>query len=539
MSSPDDPPYPQRSASPAPDFAPAVEAMTAGRLSAARALLDRLIAAHPKNAVVNRLLAEVAARGGDLDEAERLLRRALALDPAFIDARINLVSVLHRQHRFADALGEIGSPDAAQDGDRLARLRASALTRLGRHDEAIEAYRQALARAPRDPQLKVSLGHLLKAVGDRAGAIACYRSALELLPGFGSAWWSLANLKTYAFDDADITAMQNLVEFAAPGDALRIRFALGKAFEDRGDAAAAFMHYAAANQAKAEERPYAPDKIEAILHASHALFNPAFLAARASAAGDAAGPIFIVGMPRSGSTLVEQILASHASVEGLSELPYVPAIASRLERGAFGSRGQAPLYPQCLDNLPREEFERLGESYLERAREHRQTERPYFVDKMPNNWLHVGLIWLMLPGARIIDVRRHPVACGFSNFKQHFSSGQEFGYGLEQFGHHYRCYVDLMRHWDTVRPGAVQRVIYEQLVADPETEIRRLLTALGLPFDPACLAPHAATRAVATPSSEQVRQPISAAAIEQWRDFEQWLDPLKLALGPALDDWTR
>ncbi|MEO7635050.1 MAG: sulfotransferase [Sphingomicrobium sp.] len=539
MSGPDDPKRTPQSASPAPDFASAVQAMTSGRLAAARADLERLQAAHPQNAVAPRLLAEVAARAGDLGEAEALLRRALALDPAFADARINLASLLLQQNRFADALGEIDQINApSRDRDRLARLRAAALTRLGRHAEAIATYREALVATPSDPQLQLSLGHLLKAIGDRAGAIACYRTALAIKPGFGAGWWGLANLKVHVFDDADIAAMQHAVETAPLEDALRINFALGKAFEDRGDAAAAFAHYAAGNQARAEQQPYAPGKLEAICRASRALFTPAFLAAHASAAGDAEGPIFIVGMPRSGSTLVEQILASHPSVEGLSELPYIPAMAVSLEQESLGPGKRAQTYPQCLKDVPRERLDRLAAFYLERVDAHRRTTRPWFIDKMPNNWLHVGLMAMILPGARIIDVRRHPLACGLSNFKQHFASGQEYSYGLEQFGHYYRCYGEMMRHWDEVRPGAVERVIYEHLVADPDAEIRRLLAALGLRFDPACLAPHAATRVVATPSAEQVRQPISAAATEHWRAFEPWLGPLKSALGPVLDDWT-
>ena len=520
----------------------AIAAMSAGRLAAARVILEQLLAAQPRDAIAKRLLAEVAARTGKLDEAERLLRQALEIDPSFADARVNLATVLQMQNRLADALDQLQRiDDSARERYGVGARRASVLGRLGRFDEAIVAYHQAFKRAPGDRQLALNLGHMLKAVGDRAGAIAHYRRALAISPGFGAAWWSLANLKTYRFDDSDIAAMQAIIADGEQAqDVLRAHFALGKAFEDEGDAAAAFAHYGEGNRLRSAQLFYRGDKIDAIIRSSRQMFTPAFFDARAPGGCGVEGPIFIVGMPRSGSTLVEQILGSHPLVEGLSELPYIADLAKQAEIAALepGASDQTSAYPRSLEALSTEELRSMAAVYLERVAAHRRSGRPMFIDKMPNNWMHVGLIWLMLPNAKIIDVRRHPLACGFSNLKQHFAAGQEFAYDQEHFGHFYSSYLASMRLWEEIRPAAVHCVIYERLVAEPEIEIRRMLEYLGLEFDPACLNAHDNDRAVATPSAEQVRQPISAEFTEYWRRYEPWLGPLKAALGQALKNWS-
>jgi hypothetical protein len=325
---------------------------------------------------------------------------------------------------------------------------------------------------------------------------------------------------------------------AKPGlgddDRLHLHFALGKALEDRGEAESAFAHYSQGNRLRRSALRYDADETERLVERAIALFTPAFLAERDGLGCPAPDPIFILGMPRAGSTLVEQILASHSKVEGTMELPDIPALARRLDGRSAGGAGGLR-YPDSLATLTAAQLSKLGEDYLERTRIQRKTGRPLFVDKMPNNWIHAGFIHLILPRARIIDARRHPLDCTFSNFKQHFARGQSFTYDQVELGLYYRAYVRLMAHFDKVLPGRVHRVIYERMVEDPEGETRHLLDRLGLPFEPACLRPHENARAVRTASSEQVRRPINRDGLDRWRPFEPWLGPLKKALGPVLD----
>jgi tetratricopeptide (TPR) repeat protein len=376
----------------------------------------------------------------------------------------------------------------------------------------------------------------LKTVGEQSESVAAYRRAIGINPWLGEAWWSLANLKTIRFDDADVAAMGAALGAAdlAPEDRFHLHFALGKALEDCRRYEASFGHYAEANRLRRRRLDYDPDVIADHVDRSIAFFTIDYFSnlRRGCLAPD---PVFIVGMPRAGSTLVEQILSSHPAIEGTAELPDMPAIARRLD--ARKQRGEASMYPECLAAMAEGELAALGQEYLERAQVQRFTDRPMFIDKLPNNWAHVGLIRSILPNARIIDARRHPLACGFSNFKQHYARGQKFSYDLAELGRYYRDYVRLMRHFDDVLPGYVHRVIHEQLVEDPEGEVRRLLDFLGLPFDSACLAFYENPRAVRTASSEQVRRPISREGLEQWMAYEPWLDPLKDALGPVLQDW--
>jgi len=351
-------------------------------------------------------------------------------------------------------------------------------------------------------------------------------------------WWSLANLKTVPFGEEDVAAMTEALarEGLGADDRLHLHFALGRAHEERKAWERSFTHYAEGNRIRAAMIRYDVGEVERFVEESKALFTPAFFAARASSGCPAPDPIFILGMPRAGSTLVEQILASHPEVEGTMELPDIPALARRLGGERPGTEGSA--YPSCLAELDPAALRALGEEYLERTRIQRKTGRPFFIDKMPNNWAHVGLIRLILPNAKIIDARRHPLDCCFSNFKQHYARGQGFSYALTDMGRYYAAYVGLMAQMSEVMPDPPHLLVHERLIDDPEGEIRRLLDALDLPFDPACLAFHETERAVRTASSEQVRRPINRAGLDQWRPYEPWLDPLRQALGPALDHWS-
>jgi tetratricopeptide (TPR) repeat protein len=384
----------------------------------------------------------------------------------------------------------------------------------------------------------MSYGHILKTVGRQADSVAAYRRAIDAAPGLGEAWWSLANLKTVAFGDADIAAMSGALggSHLSGEDRFHLHFALGKAHEDRGEAEAAFGHYAEGNRLRRAQIDYDPDEIGDHVRRARAFFTAGRFESRKGQGCLAPDPIFVLGMPRAGSTLIEQILASHSRIEGTMELPDIPALAKRL--GARKLKADASLYPECLADLDAVALRALGEEYLEGTRIQRRTGRPFFIDKMPNNWAHAGLIRLILPEAKIIDARRHPLGCCFSNFKQHFARGQGFAYDLAELGRYYSDYVALMAHIDAVQPGRVHRVLYETMIEDPEGEVRRLLDFLGLPFEPACLAFHENARAVRTASSEQVRRPINREGLDQWRPYEAWLGPLKEALGPVLDSWS-
>jgi len=515
----------------------AAAALVDNELAVAEHLLRPRLKAKPTDVAAIRMMAELAARLGRFVDAENLLRRALELAPAFAAARANLATVLYKQNRPAEAIAQLDLLQTEGAGDAHRNLKAAALGRIGSYEEAIQLYGQVLERQPDQPKVWMSCGHLLKTVGRQNEGIAAYRRAIALAPTLGEAWWSLANLKTVRFDDADVAAMR--AALAAPdladNDRLHLDFALGKALEDRGEPAAALAHYDAANRRRRAMIDYDPDETRDHVARCETLFTSEFLGAREGQGCAAPDPIFILGMPRAGSTLIEQILASHPLVEGTMELPDLPAMVRRL--GARKLRSDRSLYPECLAGLDGDALRTLGEEYLERTRVQRKTDRPFFIDKMPNNWAHVGLIRLILPNAKVIDARRHPLACGFSNFKQHFARGQAFAYSLEEMGAYYRDYVRLMAHFDRVLPGWIHRVIHEQLVDDPETGIRRLLDHLGLPFDPACLRFHETERAVRTASSEQVRRPISREGLEQWRAFEPWLGPLKEALGPVADGY--
>jgi len=511
-------------------------ALCENRIPEAEALLRRHLKQHPTDVAAIRMLAEVALRLGRNVDAGRLLERCLELAPAFTPARYNYALALHRQARPAEALAQVER--ALEDDPRnpgYRNLQAAILGRIGEFERAIEVYGDVLAEYPRQPKAWMSYGHALKSAGRRDDSVAAYRQAIEQSPGFGEAWWSLANLKTFPFTDEEVATMRLQLARTDLGDDDRLHFevTLGKAMEDRGDHAGAFAHYAAGNRLRRATSRYDADDTSAHVQRSKTVFTAGFLAARRGWGCAARDPIFIVGLPRAGSTLLEQVLSSHSSVEGTMELPDLMSIVQELadRRG----RPDESRYPQALAGLGPDEFRTLGERYLASTRIQRKTGRPLFIDKMPNNWGHVGLIHLMLPNARIIDARRHPLACCFSNFKQHFARGQQFTYDLADIGRYYHDYVELMAHVDEVLPGRVHRVFYERMVEDTEAEIRRLLDYCGLPFEEACLRFHENERAVRTASSEQVRRPIYRDSLDQWRHFEPWLGPLRAALGPVLE----
>ena len=478
-----------------------------------------------------RLLAEIATRNRVLDEAEFLLESCLEFEPTHRNARIQYANVLLRAQKFAKALEQT---ERLLDEDptdmAVARsLHASACNGVGRSAEAIENYRLLMKAQPRNHLHPVALGHVVKAAGDIDEAVALYRNAYRLKPDHGDAYWSLANTKSHAFSDKELAQMAAIE--AAPAtaeqDRIQICFALGAACETREDFEAAFRHYAKGNALKQASAGHSPEQLRVRIESQLEICTRVLFEKRQGVGFDAPDPIFVVGLPRAGSTLLEQILASHSQVDGTMELHNVLNLAKRL-RGRDDQ--STPRYPRILGELDAGYFERFGKQYIDDTRPYRGDAR-HFVDKMPNNFFHIGLIRLILPNAKVIDARRHPLACCFSGFKQLFGEGQEFSYGLREIGNYYRQYVRLMDHWDDVLPGFVLRVQHEDVVDDLEGQVRRLLDFCGLPFEQACVDYHQTERSVYTPSAEQVRRPIYRSGLEQWRHFEPWLDPLKEALG--------
>jgi cytochrome c-type biogenesis protein CcmH/NrfG len=519
-----------------PKLMAAAAALCENRLAEAEHGLRTILAERPTDVAAIRMLAETGMRLGRLDDAEKLLSRCVELAPGFAAARHNYATVLYRQNKPAQAIAEADGLLADDPKNPAYRnLKAAALGRIGEYEAAIALYRSVLADQPRQPKAWMSLGHALKTVGRQAESVEAYRRCLALAPQMGEAWWSLANLKTVRFSAEDVAAMEQALTRAdlTDEDRFHLHFAMGKAQEDAGRFEASFGHYAQGNALRRLALDYSAEETTAHVARSKALFTRSFFAERAGQGCPAPDPIFVVGLPRAGSTLIEQILSSHSQVEGTQELPDIIAIARRL--GGKAKRAAEGAYPEALAELSADELRALGEEYLERAKVHRKEGRPFFIDKMPNNFAHLGLIQLALPNAKVIDARRHPLGCGFSAFKQHFARGQGFTYDLADVGRYYADYVELMAHFDAVLPDRVHRVIYEAMVADPEGQTRALLAHCGLPFEDACLRFYENDRAVRTASSEQVRRPIFTDAADHWRNFEPWLEPLKASLGPVLN----
>ncbi len=508
-----------------------------GKILKAENLCRAFLQKTPHHVEAMRLLAEIGMRLGVLGDAEFLLESALEFEPENIRVRLDYVQVLRKRQKHAAALAEAKTL-YERDPENPVFQSHYAIERLqtGDFDGALQLFDAVLEKLPGDPATLTSRGHALKTYGREEEAIASYRSAHQARAGFGEAYFALSNLKTYRFTDEELAAMA--AEAARPGlalgDRVHLCFALGKAHEDQEDYSRAFDYYKEGNALKRAQSRYDADQMTAELDAQIAHCGPDLFDRRRGAGCDAQDPIFIVGLPRAGSTLLEQILASHSMVDGTLELANILSLSQSL-RGRDRRAGKSR-YPAVLHDLSAENLSDMGERYIEETRIHRAG-APFFTDKMPNNFRHIALIKLILPNAKIIDARREPMACCFSGFKQLFAEGQEFTYGLEEIGRYYRDYVRLMAHWDKVLPGEILRVQHEDVLDDLEGSVRRMLDFLGLPFEPACLDFHKTERSVRTASSQQVRRPINMSGVDQWRPFEPFLEPLKAALGPALTEY--
>ncbi len=500
-----------------------------GRLLRAEEICRHFLRQHPRDVEGMRLLAKIGIEFGVLDEAEFLLESAVVFKPDDVQLRIDYIDALRRRQNFAKAMEEAEALHARDPENPMfqSRLAIEAI-QMGEYDRGLDLFDQVLEKLPGDPSSLTSRGHALKTKGDSENAVASYRAAIATKPDHGDAFYSLANLKTYRFDKKEVDAMRALTQRSdlAFMDRVHVNFALGKALEDAGEYEESFAHYKQGNDLKRAQTRYSADKMSEELARQRDHCTPGLFEKHEGAGHQAPDPIFILGLPRAGSTLLEQILASHSQIDGTLELPNILALAHRL-RGRVAGKSR---YPEILHDLTGEQLEKFGEEFIENTRIHRQG-APFFIDKMPNNFRHIGLIHLILPNAKIIDARRAPMDCCFSGFKQLFAEGQEFTYGLTEVGQYYADYVELMAHWDEVLPGKVLRVQHEDVLDDLEGQTRRMLDYLEVPFEQQCLAFHKTDRAVRTASSEQVRQPINRKGQDAWKPFEPWLDSLKEALG--------
>lgn len=511
-----------------PALGEAAALIALGRHEEAEPALRRFMLARPGDADGARLLAQCYVAARAYTNAETLLRHALTLRPDDARTRFDLAAALFAAQQAEAALAELAPLlQTAPENAAYRNLKAGCLALIGDDAGATALHAALAAEFPDNPRIAINHGHALRTAGQRDAAIAAYRRAVSLKPEAGEGWWGLANLKVGALGPQDDAVMRRAL--AGPledEDRMHLAYALGRCAEDAGETAEAFAHYAT-GAALARQRPgFRAENYAAEAAAVAATYTPDFLAHRATWGAASNAPIFVVGLPRSGSTLVEQILASHPGIEGTMELPYIGAIAARAAAQAGGIAGASA-----------DQVRAWGEEYLARADVHRRLGKPRFIDKMPNNLRHIGLIRLILPQAKIVDVRRHPLAAGFSAFKQLFAEGQAFSYDLETLARYYRHYLAIVRHFHAVQPGAVHTLVYEDLVEDTEAEVRRLLDAVGVAFDPATLRFFENDRAVRTVSSEQVRQPIYRSGLDHWRRFEAHLAPLAAGLGPDLENW--
>ncbi len=518
----------------APEVVHATDLFSDGELTLAENVVRAYLLKRGNDVEAMRLLARIGLKRDVLDDAELLLEAVLELAPEYRAARHDYALVLLQRHKYLRAREELEKLLRLEPGNKEYRtLYANTCVGLGEHERALPLYRELLAGAPRAEDLHLSVAHCLKTLGRQPEAIEAYRASAAARADFGDAYWSLANLKTYRFTDEEIARMHR--EEAAPAtrliDRYHLCFALGKALEDRGEYQESFRYYEQGNALKRSESRYRPEPFERNTRLQSEVCTREFFEGRKGVGSESAEPIFILGLPRAGSTLLEQILASHSRVEGTHELADIQRLVMELQ-GRDPDMSH-PRYPGVLAQLKPEEFLKFGEKYLSDTRFYR-TGKPHFIDKMPNNFRHIGLIHLLLPNARIIDARREPMACCFGNLKQLFANGQEFTYGIEDIARYYRTYLELMRHWDAVLPGRILRVWHEDVVADLEGNVRRILDFCGLPFEPACVEFYKTERSVLSASSEQVRQPIFREGLDQWKNYEPWLGPLKDALGDAL-----
>lgn len=517
-----------------PEVVTATALFSDGESAEAEKRIRAFLIEHGHHVEAMRLLARIGIEQDVLDDAQLLLEAVLELAPDYHPARFEYVQVLVKRHMYQRAQEEAEKLLAADGSNRNYRtISAMTYVGLGLHERAIELYRELLTGATQPADLHLSIAHSLKTLGRREEAIAEYRAAAAARAGYGDAYWSLANLKTYRFEDGELEQMRAAESVASTSlvDRYHLCFALGKALEDRQQYEQSFEYYTRGNALKRSESRYRPEVFELNTRLQIENCNRELFTRNENSGASAADPIFIVGLPRSGSTLIEQILASHSAVEGTQELADVPRIVVDLQ--GRDRDLDKPRYPAVLTEMSPEDYRRLGEKYLHDTRIYR-TGKARFIDKMPNNFRHVGLIHLMLPNAKIIDARREPMACCFGNLKQLFASGQEFTYGVDDVARYYRTYLELMRHWDAVLPGRVLRVQHEDVVNDLEGNVRRLLDYCELEFEPACIEFHKTERSVRTASSEQVRRPIYREGLDQWRHYEPWLGSLRELLGDAL-----
>ena len=516
-----------------PEVLTATGLFSDGDISAAETMVRGYLLRHGNNVEGMRLLARIGIERDVLDDAELLLEAVLTLEPGYRAARLDYARALMERHKYQRSREELAKLLKLEPDNRHYKtLYTSAIVGLGEHEKAVTLYRELLADAPQPADLHLSIAHSFKALGKQQESIESYRAAAAARPGFGDAYWSLANLKTYRFTEGEIARMRDAEESSsiAPADRYHLCFALGKAFEDQAQFSESWLYYERGNALKRAESRYRPEVLETNTRKQIEVCTREFFAQRDGFGAAAADPIFILGLPRAGSTLLEQILASHSQVEGTQELADIPRTVLSLQDRVPDLNN--PRYPGILAQMPAEDFLRLGEKYLTDTRIYRSG-KPYFIDKMPNNFRHIGLIHLMLPNAKIIDARREPMACCFGNLKQLFANGQEFTYSIEDIARYYRTYLDLMTHWQAVLPGKVLQVEHESVVEDLEGNVRRILDFCGLPFEPACLEFHKTLRSVRTASSEQVRRPIFREGLDQWKHYEPWLQPLKDWLGDA------
>jgi tetratricopeptide (TPR) repeat protein len=517
-----------------PALVGAMDLIAQGRLLRAEEVCRQVLQKIPHHVEGMRLLADIGMRLGVLDDAEFLLESALLFEPDNTQVRMNYVQALRKRQKFQQALEQAKYLlERSPKNPQFQSLFGVESMQTGDYDAAHAAFDDVLKTIPGDPITLTTKGHAYKTCGDYDAAVNSYHAALQSQPRHGDAYYSLANLKVYSFGENEIDDMATLErsENLPHADRVYVCFALGKAYEDQGKYDKSFEFYERGNGLKKTQSRYDAEQMSADLKATRDVCTAELFRRNAGSGHDAPDPIFVVGLPRSGSTLLEQILSSHPQIDGTLELPNILSLSQRLRRR--GRQSEHSDFPQILAELAADELEEFGKQYIDDTRIYRQT-APFFVDKMPNNFRHIGLINLILPNAKIIDARRHPMACCFSGFKQLFAEGQEFSYGLEDVGRYYRDYVDLMNHWDEVLPGKVLRVQYEDVVADIDTQVRRILEYCGLPFADECINFHQTDRSVRTPSSEQVRQPIYKSGLAQWRHFEPWLGPLKEALGEEL-----
>jgi tetratricopeptide (TPR) repeat protein len=503
-----------------------------GKLYKAEQLCRNYLQKMPHHVEAMRLLASIGVKMHVLDDAEFLLESCVEFYPNNTVVRFDYADVLYKRQKFAESL-EQAEKLHNEDPTNLAfsMIMANCHVGAGNIEAALSIYNNVLQQTPDNPNVLLMLAHALKAVDKVDEAIAAYQKAYKSKPDFGDAFWSLANLKTYRFSDAEINIMQHRQtdEKTALVDRFHFCFALGKAFEDKKDYAVSMEYYQLGNSLKKQQSRYKSEHIDEEFQTQTDTCTSSLFALKKGSGNTAADPIFIVGLPRAGSTLLEQILSSHSQVDGTMELPNIASIVNKLN--GRQRVDEEHRYPGNLHELSPELLAKIGEEYINSTQIYRQN-APYFIDKMPNNFRHIGLIHLILPNAKIIDARRHPMACCFSGFKQLFAEGQEFTYGQEEIGRYYKGYTKLMAHWEEVLPGRVLRVQYEDVVDDLDTQVKRILDYCGLPFEDACLEFHKTVRAVKTPSSEQVRQPIYKTGLEQWKNFEPYLGALKKALSP-------